>query len=151
MTPVRLRLGSIAASIGHLFELGEEAQAGGGRQSGEHFVLQLLSESAELLKPSSPGGREFEAAGASVPWIRPAGQQMLALHAAHKRGNGVWIAAHGPGEFGLCQAILIRFGEVSQNRELIRRAPGMRDAAAEGLIQAIPSPAEKHWESPRLF
>ena len=76
---------------------------------------------------------------------------MQAFHAADQGGDGVGVAGHGAGEGSLGKASRVRFGQVSEHGELIWGAASMRDAAAEGLIQAVPCPAEQHGEATAIF
>ncbi len=114
----------------------------------QDLPLQFEGNVPQLAVDASAGGFEANATGATVALVRVAFDPAMGFHPFDQRGHGVGIAAHQLGQLALGEAGAIALGEVAHDDELIGGDTEMRDAAAEGLIQAVPGMAQHDGEAP---
>ena len=146
-SPLRLAGGGVAG-IGHGGQVAEEILARGRREDGEDFGLQLDGDGTGGVVFLLARRAEPDAVGSAVALVRGAEDQTGGFHALEHRGDRVGVAAHGFGELPLGHAPGLAFQERAHDGELVGSDAKPGDAAAEGLVEAVPGPAQEGGEAP---
>lgn len=139
-------VGGGAAGVGDLGEVVEKALALLLREDLEGLGLEVEGDDAEILVRRVAGGKEADAEGAAVGFVGDALHQLHALHALDEGGDGVGVAAHEVGELALGDAGGVALDEGAHDGELVWGDAGVADAAAEGLVEAVPGASQEGGE-----
>jgi hypothetical protein len=102
------------------------------------------------LELGASGGEDADSIGASIGLMGETFDPAGCRHPFEEGSDGIGIGRHECGEFALGEAVGTGFDEGSEGGELVWGDAGVGDAAAEGLIEAVPGFAEDRREAADL-
>lgn len=91
---------------------------------------------------------DLEAIRPAIFFVGLAFDQAGQFHSFQQRGDGIGVAGNEVSQFALSDAVV--FEECAQDGELIWRDTEMGDAAAKGLVEAVPGAAQERREAAAL-
>lgn len=135
--------GGFGTGVGDEGEVLEEAFALVFGEDLEDFALEGDGDFADLGVGFTAMGEQANAVGAAITLVGEAFEESVALHPFKEGGDGVGIAADDLGDVLLGHSFFIGLDEGAEDGELVRGDAGVDDAAAEGLVEAVPGAAEQ--------
>lgn len=128
----------LAAGLSDDFEELEKVITFGLGQRGEDFRLQIDGDLAGLHIDALARRGDADAVGAAVGFVRLALDDFRFLHAAKQAGDGIGIAGHHRAQLALGGPFGVALGEPAEDGELIGGDAQVMNAAAKGLVEAVP-------------
>lgn len=131
-------LSGAVAGIGNERQILQERFAVRFGKRAQNLALQLEREEPGNLVGLAAVRQQPDAMGAAVGLMRFALYQFIRFHPFEQRGDGVWVARNGFGDFSLGESFWIRLDQRAENGELVRSDFEVMNSPTERLVQSVP-------------